>query len=108
MNSPVQQSPTAKKKYTSWATIPFIPGISYKIRRALNKSNIGVAFKPGTKIKQLLSKPKSKTPPALSKNIIYKISCECDKQYTGLTTQNAKKEWISTKIMSNLNWGTSG
>ena len=68
-----------------------IPGISYKIRKSLNKADIGVSFTPGTKLKQILSKPKSKLPSSLSKNLVYKIQCECEKQYTGMTTQHVQK-----------------
>ena len=83
--------PKEKVIYKKWVCIPFIPGISYRIRKFLNRANIGVSFSPGTKLKQILSKPKSKMPLSLSKNVVYKIQCECDKNYAGMTTQHVQK-----------------
>ena len=82
--------------YKSWVTLDFIPKISYKLKRILNKQGIGVRFASGHTLKSMLCNLKSPLPFSLNRNAIYKISCNdsCNKQYVGLTIQHIKARII--------------
>ena len=66
-------------------TLPWIPGLSPKLRKMYRKAGYKVAFKSNSNLKTLLM-AKNKT--ALPKNSmpgVYRIPCACGKKYTGET-----------------------
>ena len=75
-------------------TIPYVAGISEKIRRILADHDITSHFKPCNTIKNMLVHPKDKLPKDKKPNVIYGIRCgqpNCDEAYIGETSQPLAK-----------------
>ena len=70
-------------------TIPYMSGVSEKLRRIFNKHSIPVHFKPTNTLKQRLVHPKDRTSHALKNNLVYEVQCseECTDLYIGETKQ---------------------
>lgn len=66
-------------------TIPYVPGLSEKVRRVARKYKICTAFKTRNTIRQHLVQTKPKNGTQDTKNCIYSIKCECNRQYIGET-----------------------
>ena len=47
-------------------------------------------------------------PLSLSKNVVYKIQCECDKNYAGMTTQHVQKMLKQHKDDEKYHLGKNG
>jgi len=76
---------TLPEKPTGFMTIPYVPKLSEKIRRVARKYKIKTAFKSHNTIRQHLIKTKPHNDEQASKNSVYSIPCECDKEYIGET-----------------------
>ncbi|XP_047457867.1 uncharacterized protein LOC125018165, partial [Mugil cephalus] len=74
-------------------TIPYIAGVSEKLRRIFGKHRIPVYFKPGNTLRQKLVHPKDKTPRQKQSNVVYAVQCseECTDLYIGETKQPIHK-----------------
>ena len=77
------QEPEPDNKITT--SLPWIPGVSTKLKRAFKKENIKVAFKSGKNLQDILCKKNKSTLPPLSSPGVYKVSCSCGKAYVGET-----------------------
>ncbi|XP_066916006.1 uncharacterized protein [Clytia hemisphaerica] len=65
--------------------LPWIPGLSPKLRKSFRNAGYRTVFKSGSNLKTLLtSKNKSRLPPN-SHPGVYMIECECGKRYVGET-----------------------
>ncbi|CAG9840879.1 unnamed protein product [Diabrotica balteata] len=62
-------------------TIPYIKGLSEKLKRIGNKFHISKTFKTTNTLRSILSKTKPNNEQERTKNCIYKIPCECDQFY---------------------------
>ncbi|XP_050924570.1 uncharacterized protein LOC127140827 [Lates calcarifer] len=73
--------------------IPYVAGLSEKLRRIFNKHSIPVYFKPGNTLKQRLVHPKDRTPHTHKSNLVYAVQCneECNDLYIGETKQPLHK-----------------
>ena len=73
--------------------IPYVSGVSEKLRRIFNKHSIPVYFKPGNTLRQRLVHPKDKTPHTHKSNLVYAVQCneECEDFYIGETKQPLHK-----------------
>ena len=93
------------------ATIPFIPGgITYKLKRALNKAGCNVFITAGQKLQNILcSKNKSKTDP-LDKSGVYKYTCTHHKtNYIGETKRSFRiRDTEHRKAAEQQRWSHSG
>ena len=70
-------------------TIPHVRGTSETIARILQPYNMGVAQKPITTLRQLLTKVKDKDEPNRRQGAVYKIKCcDCQAAYIGETGRN--------------------
>ena len=78
-------------KFKTWVTVPFIPKVGYKLRKFFNKHGVGVHFSSSKTMKNTICKPKTPKPPEVKKNVIYELTCECDKVYIGQTSQPFNK-----------------
>ena len=58
-----------------FVTIPYVKGVSEKIRQALGKQKITTAFKPMGSIKSTLVHPKDKVPSRIKDNLVYEAMC---------------------------------
>ena len=69
--------------------IPYVAGMSEKLRRIFKKHHIPVCFKPNNTLRQQLVHPKDPTPKHKMNNIVYAVQCseECSELYIGETKQ---------------------
>ncbi|XP_060756578.1 uncharacterized protein LOC132867614 [Neoarius graeffei] len=69
--------------------IPYISGLSEKLRRIFYKHNIPVHFRPSNTLKQKLVHPKDRIARHKQDNVVYAIQCseECTDSYIGETKQ---------------------
>ena len=81
---PVTQQQQQQIEYTNM-TIPYIPGLSDKLKRIANKYNIRTTFKTDNTLRSILTKTKPHNEDQNSKNCVYSISCECGTRYIGET-----------------------
>ena len=68
--------------------IPYMAGVSVKIKRIFGKHHIPEFFKPTNRLRQRLIHPKDRTPKHKRSNVVYAIQCnECSELYVGETEQ---------------------
>ncbi|XP_078586425.1 galactosylceramide sulfotransferase-like [Branchiostoma floridae x Branchiostoma japonicum] len=90
---PSISKPLDKKKKTVNATIPYIQGVSEKLRRILQNFNIATNFKPHSTLRQKLVHPKDRVQKGTKSDVIYRLKCEgpqCNDTYIGETSQPLK------------------
>jgi hypothetical protein len=75
---------TEQQTYQKFACLPYVQGVTDRIRKILEKRNIGTRFTTEKKISQILPTPKDKLPLFQSEGI-YKVECLCGKCYIGQT-----------------------
>ena len=73
--------------------IPYVSGMSEKLRRIFNQHQIPVCFKPANTLRQKLVHPKDKVPHKQKNNLVYAVQCseECKDSYIGETKQPLNK-----------------
>ena len=72
--------------------LPYIQGVSEKIKASLHTHNIGSYFRPVNKLREILVHPKDKTKKEDTCGIVYQIGClNCDYVYIGETGRPFKK-----------------
>ena len=77
---------TGDKDKHTFMSIPYVQGISEKIRRVGRKYNIKTAFKTHNTLRQSLVKTKPKSCQQDTKNCVYSIKCNnCPREYLGET-----------------------
>ncbi|KAI8519660.1 hypothetical protein Bbelb_029170 [Branchiostoma belcheri] len=82
---------TNKKKVN--ITIPYVQGISEKLRRIFQNFNIATNFKPHSTLRQRLVHPKDRPHKGTKANVIYRLKCEepnCNNTYIGETSRSLK------------------
>ena len=90
VNRRENQQPSRRSR----VTLPYVAGISEKIRRVLAEHNITSHFKPYNTIRNILVHPKDKLPKEKKPNVIYGIKCgepKCNETYIGETSQPLAK-----------------
>ncbi|KAJ8914806.1 hypothetical protein NQ315_014551 [Exocentrus adspersus] len=80
-NNQQRQNPVANM------TIPYIPGISEKLKKLGNNFNIRTAFKTNNTLRSILTHTKPINKEQNEKNCIYQIPCQCGKHYIGETSR---------------------
>lgn len=80
-----QQLDITENTKKAFISIPYVPKVSEKIRRVARKYNIKTAFKTQNTLRQHLCKTKPKNEEQASKNCVYSIRCQCDREYIGET-----------------------
>lgn len=71
--------------------LPYAQGVSEKLCRVYKKHQVNVAFKPAQTLRQLLVRPKDKTPQDQCCGAIYQINCDdCAGFYVGETARQLK------------------
>ena len=67
-------------------TLPYVAGTSERIARILRARDVAVSYRPVSKLRDLVSRPKDPIPPMARRNVVYRIPCsECDAVYIGET-----------------------
>ena len=72
------------------ASLPWVPGVSEKLRKEFKKANIKTTFKSTSNLKDILCSKNKSTLPPLSMPGVYMVSCSCGKKYVGETGANIK------------------
>ncbi|KAM4585669.1 uncharacterized protein V3H82_004644 [Fundulus diaphanus] len=69
--------------------IPYVAGVSEKLKKIFSKHKIPVHFKPNRTLRQRLVHPKDKTPKPKMSGVVYAVQCseECSDLYIGETKQ---------------------
>ncbi|XP_076748497.1 uncharacterized protein LOC112431314 isoform X3 [Maylandia zebra] len=82
-----------KKDRHNNIVIPYVAGVSEKLRRVFSKYDIPVYFRPSNTLRQKLVHPKDKTPKHKLNNVVYAVQCseECPDFYIGETKQPLHK-----------------
>ena len=65
--------------------LPWIPGISPKLRKSFWKASYKAVFKSTSNLKTILTSKNKSSLPSNSHPGVYKISCKCGKKYVGET-----------------------
>ena len=69
--------------------IPFVKGLSEKIKRVYSQYGASTAFKPHHTLRQLLVDPKDKASDEEKSGVVYRYPCKgCDKVYIGETKRS--------------------
>ncbi|KAI8501991.1 hypothetical protein Bbelb_204030 [Branchiostoma belcheri] len=74
-------------------TIPYVQGVSEKLRRIFQNFNIATYFKPHSTLRQRLVHPKDRPHKGTKANVIYRLKCEepnCNNTYIGETSRPLK------------------
>lgn len=72
--------------------LPYVKGISEKIKQGCQKLGIHAVFKSGNKLRQSLMKVKTEVDEDLKKGVIYEIPCgDCSQVYIGEMGRNLKE-----------------
>ena len=102
-NDGIQLRPNAK--------IPFIPGgITYKLKRALNKAGCNAFVTAGNKLQNVLCSRNKTKPDPLARKGVYKYDCTpCKKSYVGETSRSFKiRHGEHMKAAQTGKWSHSG
>ncbi|KAI8516405.1 hypothetical protein Bbelb_049860 [Branchiostoma belcheri] len=81
------------KKNKANITIPYVQGVSEKLRRIFQNFNIATNFKPHSTLRQRLVHPKDRPHKGTKANVIYRLKCEepnCNNSYIGETSRPLK------------------
>ena len=65
--------------------LPYVEGVSERIRKACRNLNIRVVFKSGPTLRSMLTKVKDPLPAEKQANVVYEVPCTCGKVYIGET-----------------------
>jgi hypothetical protein len=106
--TPTDQAELQRRPY---ACIPYIPGISSQLKRALTKAGCKTFFRSGTKLKDILCSKNKTHPPRTHKKGIYRIDCPCSENaiYIGQTGRSIKTRAAEHKKASERHqWHHSG
>ena len=83
-STPNQQDYASDTKNGINVVIPFVQGLSEKIKRVYSQYGASTAFKPHQTLRQLLVTPKDKASDEEKSGIVYRYPCKgCDKVYLG-------------------------
>ncbi|KAJ8961652.1 hypothetical protein NQ318_021249 [Aromia moschata] len=78
------QRTRVEQQPTTYACLPYVVGVTDKLKKTLSKKNIGVLFRTLRKIQQVLPSNKDPVPRLLTK-CVYELKCTCRKSYIGQT-----------------------
>ncbi|XP_072033380.1 uncharacterized protein [Amphiura filiformis] len=105
------QNPDSETANKGFVTLPYIEGLSEKLRRAFRTAGVSTSFKPQNTLRSALVAPKDKTEPIKQSGIVYEITCaDCDASYIGESARKLEKrisEHKSTAGSSNQRSGST-
>ena len=92
-NGPNYTVREAKKNSHKHTVIPYVAGVSEKLRSIFSKHDLPLHFKHRNTLRQTLVHPKDKTPKQNLSGVVYAVQCseECADLYTGDTKQQLHK-----------------
>nr|CAB3248364.1 glucosylceramidase-like [Phallusia mammillata] len=87
------------RQFKSFTCLPYVQGVSERLKRILNDAGVKVAMKPLKTIGQLLPKPKDATIPQHRTGVVYQVPCrDCDMVYIGQTKRNLNSRLKEHKV----------
>ncbi|XP_078614276.1 uncharacterized protein LOC144883555 [Branchiostoma floridae x Branchiostoma japonicum] len=73
----------------SYAVLPYMKGVTERLKRAFAKHNVSLYSKPGYTLRNALVRPKDPLLPSEKCGVIYKVACEeCGEVYVGETERS--------------------
>ncbi|CAH1262968.1 Hypp2604 [Branchiostoma lanceolatum] len=81
-------------------TIPYVQGVSEKLRRIFQNFNIATNFKPQSTLRQRLVHPKDRPRKGSKADVIYRLKCEepnCNNTYIGETSRSLNESVIPNR-----------
>ena len=103
-----EQKPKKKKKKdepSKYVSLPFLPGIDKKLKKAFKNAGCSVSFKSPPNLKQILTSKNKDKLPENSNPGVYLIPCECGKAYVGETkckVSTRKKQHEKDVFLENI------
>ena len=89
--TPIEQQPTDNEPTeTITSVIPYVKGLSEKIRRIGNRYKVRTTFKTKDTVRGKLTKVKPDNENQRTKDCVYEIPCECGRTYIGETKRPLK------------------
>lgn len=83
---------------TKFISIPYVRGLFENIKHLLKKYNISTAGNAHNALsKSIFSKIKDSTTKEMQSNLIYKVNCECNSIYIGMT-----KQYLKSRIQQHI------
>ena len=77
------------------AVVPYVQGVSDRVKRTLEHFNIRTAFKPIRTLASVFKKPKDRPSEEKIAGIVYRVECkDCDFSYIG----ESKRCWASRRV----------
>ena len=67
--------------------LPYISGVGEDIRRVCSRHNLRVVFRPGRRLRMMLSRVNDRLPREKDSKVVYQIPCDCGKVYISETTR---------------------
>lgn len=87
---PGHPKPDEDNDFQNTASIPWIPGLSTKLKKPFKNAGIRVTFKSTSNLQSILCKKNKSTIDTQSTSGVYMIPCSCGKQYVGETGATVK------------------
>ena len=92
LNHPTPSSQRPPQEFLDRVTLPYHPGLSSRIKKVLNRYDVGVTFSSSSTLRNTLTRTKSSPPPDRTPNVIYQIPCrDCPSFYIGQTKRPVLK-----------------
>ena len=89
---------TVYNRPRGFTCLPFVKGISEKVKYIQNRSGICTAFKPVRTLENVFRKPKNRPDETRIKAIVYKFKCKsCNFTYVGGTKRCWCSRWLEHK-----------
>ena len=96
--------PRTQETPKAYASIPYIKGVSERVRRILSRENIKTAFKPMQTLGNVFKKPKNRPTKEQLKGIVYKVTCRtCPFAHVWESKRNWKSRGAEHKPGTNEN-----
>ncbi|XP_072048674.1 uncharacterized protein [Amphiura filiformis] len=81
-----------------FVTLPYVEGLSERLRRVFNSAGVSTSFKPQNSLRRSLVSPKDKTEQEKQSGVVYSIPCkDCDSLYIGESGRKLEKRLTEHK-----------
>ncbi len=97
--NPSSNTPRTK----AYITLPYVDGLSQKLRRVFKEFHVNVGFKPYRTLRKFLVHPKDPVPKGKKCDLIYRVDCQdqqCQASYIGETSQPLKDRFAQHRRAS--------
>ena len=95
--SPVIANKNKQRETGKFVSLPYIPGVSQKLKAEFSKAGLNTVFKSGTNLQTILTSRNKPTLPTNSYPGCYRVPCNCGGYYTGQTKKKASTRFEEHK-----------